>query len=88
MSERKSGKDRKKTFSFFSRATSPNTEQFYRLRKKFFDCSLTIGEHFGDPKTCYIDHYNDLRWKPSDCRVPLCRYDQTPPSSLRNSVLS
>ena len=56
---------------------SPRTEEFRDLRKKFFDCRLKYGEHFGDPKTNFINHYNDYRWNKDACRVQLCSYDNT-----------
>ncbi len=32
--------------------------EFLRLREKFFDGTLQLGEHFNDPKYCYVDHYD------------------------------
>jgi len=35
---------------------------YYTLKKRFFDCTLKLGEHFG-LLDHYIDHYNRRTWQ-------------------------
>lgn len=35
-----------------------NDPRYVAMRDRFFSCSLNIGEHYNDPETCYVDHYD------------------------------
>lgn len=53
-----------------------NNIKYLKLKKKFIDCKLQIGETFST-KDFYIDHYSLKTWK--DCgkgiQTPICKYD-------------
>lgn len=54
-----------------------NNIEYLKLKKKFIDCKLQIGESFSN-KDFYIDHYSMKTWK--DCgkgiQTPICKYDK------------
>ena len=33
-------------------------EKYIRMRDRFFDCSIEVGEHYNDPNMCFVDHYD------------------------------
>lgn len=51
-------------------------EHYNNLKEKFFNCTLTYGEYFGDGDKEYINHYHDFTWNHKKCRTPLCKWDE------------
>lgn len=48
--------------------------KFIELKKKFFNCTLSYGEYFGDPN-CYINHYHEYRWNLNNYKVEICNLE-------------